>query len=56
MCEIVDELKIAADLIAKHKESIFLEDEYGYKYEVVKASVIGAKTDDPGLLLKVVHA
>ena len=41
------------DVVWKHRERILLEDDMGGKYEIWMARVIGAATDDPGLVLKI---
>lgn len=43
----------ALDVILNHTERIHIEDQYGFRFEVAGARVIGAKTDDPGLVLKI---
>jgi hypothetical protein len=53
MKEVVEELQDVAGLIQRHKDRIIIEDGYGGKREVVRAFVIGAGTNDPGLVLKV---
>jgi hypothetical protein len=49
----VNDLETLASLMNKYKNSIFLEDEKGWKFEMLRARVVGSKTDDPGLVLSI---
>jgi hypothetical protein len=48
----VADLKLALELLLKHQDRILAEGRTGAKYELIGARVVGAITDDPGLLLR----
>ena len=35
-----------------HRAGLVIEDEFGQQWSVAKAYVIGARTDDPGLVIR----
>ncbi len=53
----VERLRSMADALKEQAERIIAEvdgvESYGARYQVVRAYVIGSKTDDPGLIIKV---
>jgi hypothetical protein len=51
--DVVKDLQTLADLMSRYKNRIFLEDEKGWKFEMLKAKVVGTRTDDPGLVLSI---
>jgi hypothetical protein len=50
---LIEQLRRAIDELPTHTAPILLEDVEGCQYELLRSRVIGAKTDDPGLVLKI---
>lgn len=48
-----EELTALAVALVANRERTIIEDQYGSKFFVRSARVVGAKTDDPGVLVRV---
>lgn len=47
------QLRDAIDKLPTLTADVLLEDDEGGRYELVRSLAIGARTDDPGLVLKI---
>lgn len=52
MVDSIPELKAALEKLPD-TATIIVEDDFGWKYEVVRVFTIGTSTPDPGLVIKV---
>ena len=50
---LIKQLLQAINDLPTYTAEIIVEDTIGCQYELVRSRVIGAKTDDPGLILKI---
>lgn len=47
------QLQDALNKLSHLTADVFLEDDEGGQYELVRSLAVGSKTDDPGLILKI---
>ena len=53
--EVLAQLAGAVDVLKGRSAGVVVEDDHGHRYQITKAYAIGARTDDPGLVIRLMR-